>query len=77
MDIKKVLIQWFNAFNGSMVNFFDKKASATWANKFASSHIKNKNILNEELVEELHEPIIRKCDKKKSKLTFYRQYFGC
>ena len=48
---------------------FDKKTSG--------SNIKNKNILNKELAEELHKPIIRKFKKKKSTLTFYWQYFGC
>ena len=42
---------------------FDKKTSG--------SNIKNKNILNKELAEELHKPIIRKFKKKKSTLTFY------
>ena len=32
---------------------------------------------NKELAEELHKAIVRKFDKKKSKLTFYRQYLGC
>ena len=53
----------------SMVyKFFDKKISATRAqsetlateNKFAGSCIKNENISNNELAEELHKPIIRK-----------------
>ena len=42
----------------SMVcNFFDKKAS--------DSRIKNENISNKELVEELHKSIITKFNKKK------------
>ena len=38
-------------------NFFDKKAS--------DSRIKNENISNKELVEELHKSIISKFNKKK------------
>ena len=48
---------------------FDKKTSG--------SGIKNENMLNKSLAEELHKPMIRKLEKKKSKLTFYRQYLGC
>ena len=48
--------------------FFDKKTS--------DSGIKNENISNKELTEELRKPVIRKF-KKKSTLTFYRQYLGC
>ena len=52
----------------SMVyKFFDKKTSG--------SGIKNKNISNKELAEELHKPIIRKF--KKSTIIFYREYLGC
>ena len=68
----------------SMVyNIFDKKTSATRVrsetlatrNKFADSGIKNKNMSNQQLAEELQKPIIKKF--KKSKLTFYGQYLGC
>ena len=61
--------------------FFDKKTSDTSArsetlrwetlatratqNKFAGSGIKNENISNKELAEELHKPIIRKFKKRK------------
>ena len=50
---------------------FDKKTSG--------SGIKNENMLNKELAEEFHKPILIKIEKKKKKktLTFYRQYFGC
>ena len=34
-------------------------------------------MLNKELVDELHKPIIKKFEKRKSKLTFYRQYLWC
>ena len=58
MDIKEVLLQWFT-------NVLIKKTSegvATFANK---SDIKNKNVSNKELAEELHKPIIRKFEKRK------------
>ena len=44
--------------------FFDKKTSATRANKFADTGIKNQNMLSKELTEELHNAIIRKFEKK-------------
>ena len=44
-------------------NFFDKKTSGRG--------IKNKNISNKELAKELHRPIIRNFNKKKSTFTFY------
>ena len=42
--------------------FFDKKASGSGS--------KNKNILNKELAEELHKPLIRKCQKGKEHSLF-------
>ena len=38
-------------------NFLDKKTSG--------GTVKNENISNKELAEELHNPVIRKCDKRK------------
>ena len=62
----------------SMVyNFSHKETSATRANKFAGSGIKNENMSNKELAEKLHKPIIRKFLKNESTHTFYRQYFEC
>ena len=58
MDVNAGLVQWFR-------NILIKKASATSANKFYGSRIKNENIANNELVEELHKPILRKFKKKK------------
>ena len=46
--------------------FFDKKTSG--------SGIKNENIPNKEVPEELHKAIFKKNSRKKSTLTFYRQY---
>ena len=34
--------------------------------------IKDENMLNKELPDESHKPIIKKFEKRKSKLTFYR-----
>ena len=49
-------------------NSFDKKTSAKAIKK---------NIQNEKLAEKLHKLIIRKFEKMKSILIFYRQYLGC
>ena len=49
--------------------FSDKKTSATHANKFCGSGVKNKNISNKELAEELRKPIIRKFKKRKLHLS--------
>ena len=61
----------------SMVyKFFDKKTSATRANKFAGEAVKDENMTSKELAEDLHKSINRKLKKKKNMLTFYRQYWG-
>ena len=45
--------------------------------KTSGSGIKNENISNKELAEELHKPVIRKFNKRKvHSFTFYRQYLG-
>ena len=62
--------------------FFDKKTSAlrtrsdTLAsrNKFAGGGIENVNISNKELAEKLHKLIIKIFKKRRSTLTYYRQY---
>ena len=48
--------------------FFDKKSSG--------SGIKNENISNKELAEELHKPIIRKFNKRKLDSTFVDNIWG-
>ena len=48
-----------------LYNFFDNNTSALRTNKFASSGIKNENISNKELAEELQKPIIRKVKNRK------------
>ena len=44
---------------------FDKKTCATLANKFAGSGIYSENMSDQQLAEELHKSIIRKCNKEK------------
>ena len=56
--------------------FFDKKSSTTRANKFAGSDIKNGNMSDQQLAEELHKPIIRKFDKRKVHSTFIDNTWG-
>ena len=53
-----------------------KKTSATRANKFAGSGIKNENILNKESAEELHKPVIRKSKKRKVHSSFIDNIWG-
>ena len=51
----------------SMVHkFFDKKT--------AGGTVKNENISNQELAEELHKTNYQKSQNKESTITFYRQY---
>ena len=52
-------------------NFFDNNTSALRTNKFARSGIKNENISNKELAEELQKPVKWSGE---SVLVFYRQY---
>ena len=55
MDNKEVLLQWF-------IIFFNKRTSC--------SGIKNENISNKQLAEELHKPIIVKFNKRKVKKNY-------
>ena len=50
-------------------NVFDKKKSV--------EAIKNEDMSNKELAEELHEPIIRKFEKRKLHPPFRDTYLGC
>ena len=57
-------------------NFFDKKTSGgavTHANKSA---IKNENMSNKELAEELHKQIVRKFNKRKVQTPFINNIWG-
>ena len=47
------------------INFFDKKSALLAVISASSRNIKNENISNEELAEELHKWIIRKFKKRK------------
>ena len=51
-----------------MYNIFDKKTSG--------SNIKNENMLNKELAEELHKPNIRKFKKRKLHSSFIDSLWG-
>ena len=55
------LLQW-------SIHFFDKKTSG--------GTVKNENISNKELAEELHKPIIRKFNKIKVCSPFINNIFG-
>ena len=70
MNIKEVLLQW-------SIDFLMKKLH-TWAtrNKFAGSGIKNENIYNNELAEELYKRIIRKSKKRKVRSHFIDNIWG-
>ena len=56
--------------------FYDKKTSATRANKFTGSGIKNENLLNKELAEGLYKPIITKFGKIKVNSPFIENIWG-
>ena len=60
---------WYQRGLASVVyNFFDKKASG--------GAVKNKNMSNQELTEELHKPIIRKSKKRKLYSPFIGNILG-
>ena len=61
MDINRVLFQWF-------YKVFDVK--------IAGGAVKNENMSNKELAEQLHKPIIRKCQKRKLYLLFIDNIWG-
>ena len=61
MNIKGVLLHWF-------INFLIKKLLV--------AVLKNKNISNKELVEELHKPIIRNFNKRKVQSPFICNVWG-
>ena len=48
----------------NVYKFFDRKTSSLWANKSAGGAVKNENMSNQELAEELHKFIIRKFEKR-------------
>ena len=65
MDIDVGLLQW--SIKVLMKNIW-------WSHNYKSA-IKNENISDKELAEELLKPIVTKFNK--STRTFYRQYLGC
>ena len=61
----------------SMVyRFVDKKSSATRENKFAGGAVKNENMSNKKLTEELHKSIIGKFEKRKVYSSFIDNIWG-
>ena len=50
--------------------FFDKKSTLLSGKSASGSGIKNKNISNKELAEELHKPIIKTFKKRKVQSSF-------
>ena len=66
MEIKEVMLEWF------IDKYFDKKTVDGPAGTLNKSTVKNENMSNKELGEELHKPIIRKLKETKSILIFHR-----
>ena len=56
--------------------FFDKKSPLIEDKSASGSGIKNENISNQKLVEELHKPIIKKFKKRKVHSTFVYDVWG-
>ena len=69
MDIKVVILQWFN-------KFFDKKSLATRDKSASDGAVKNENMSNKELEEELHKSIIRKFKERKLYSSFIENIWG-
>ena len=65
-----------HGFVSMVYTFFDKKAPARCANKFTGSGIKNENMSDQQLTEELHKPIIRKFEKRKVYSPFIDNIWG-
>ena len=73
-SLSSMVYKFFNnKYPGSTVRCARSETLFT-QNKYA---IENKIISNEQLAEELHEPIVTKICKTKSALIFYGQYLGC
>ena len=56
--------------------FFDKKSALLTDKSASGSGIKNENILNKELAEELHKPLIKKFKKRKVQTSFIDNIWG-
>ena len=78
INAKEVLLQWF-------MNFLIKRLLlnvpidllVVVLKMRIFSDVKNENISGHQLSEEFHKEIIKKFKKKKSAITFHRQYLGC
>ena len=69
MDISVDFLQW-------SINLLIKKTSGGAATVTNKSAIKNENIFNKELAEELHKLIIRKFNKRKVQSGFIDNIWG-
>ena len=69
MDIKRILLQWFK-------NFLIKNLFCLQINLFPVVVLKMKMSQNQELVEELHKPIIRKFQKQTLHSSFIENIWG-
>ena len=49
----------------TVYKFFDEKSASLGDESASGGAVKNENMSNQELVEELHKPIIRKFEKRK------------
>ena len=56
---------------------FDKKFALLADNYASGSGIKNENVSNKKLAEELHKPIIRKFNKREVYSSFIVNTWGC
>ena len=57
-------------------NFFDKKSAALTDKSASIGAIKNENVPDQQLAEELHKPIIRKFEKLKVHSSFIDNIWG-
>ena len=57
-------------------NFFDKKSAALTDKSASIGAIKNENVADQQLAEELHKPIIRKFEKLKVHSSFIDNIWG-
>ena len=65
-----------NCFDKKSASFARSETSATQNKSISGGGIKNENISNKELNEELHKPIIRKFKKRKKYLCFVDNVWG-
>ena len=77
MDINVDLLQWYiNFLIKNSLRLHGHKPRATGNKSASGGGIKNENISNKELAEELEKIIIKNLNKE-SKFIFYKKYLGC